>query len=178
MEPVTLALVGTTVLTEGIKFLYAQAGEVISRWRQRRDEPVPVPADAPLEGTLKPVTVDPAAMERLEGEIVKLRRALTPYLDDVAPEPVDPDNPNLIEVTDGLRRSLEAVLRQRIRFKGEAGNPSGPLVEGEVNVDDVLGYVAGVRARSIEGGQVKGTAKAKRVGPGGTLTSVDADRIG
>ncbi len=77
-----------------------------------------------------------------------------------------------------MRRSLEAVLGQRIRFKGEAGKPSGPLVEGEVNVDDVLGYVSGVRARSIEGGHVKGTAKAKRVGPGGKLTGVDADRVG
>ncbi len=96
MEPVTLAVVGTTVLTEGIKFLYVQAGEVISRWRHRRDQPVPVPADAPLEGTLEPAKVDPAAMERLEGEIVELRRALSPYLDDVAPEPVDPNNSDLI----------------------------------------------------------------------------------
>ena len=139
---------------------------------------MPVPPDAPLEGTLEPVKVDPVAMERLEGEIVALRRALSPYLDDAAPEPVDPNNSELIEVTEGLRRSLEAVLGQRIRFKGEAGKPSGPLVQGEVDVDDVLGYVAGVRARSIEGGQVKGTAKAKRVGPGGALFAVEADHIG
>jgi hypothetical protein len=170
VEPVTLALVGTTVLTQGIKFLYAQAGEAISRWRQRRAEPIPVPPNAPLEGTLEPAKVDPAAMERLESDIVQLRRALSPYLDDAVPEPVDTNNANLIDVTDGLRRSLEA--------KGEAGKQSGPLVEGEVDVDDVLGYVAGVRARSIEGGQVKGTAKAKRVGPGGELFGVDADRIG
>jgi len=178
MEPITLAVVGTAVLTEGVKFLFTQAGEAIKRWRANRDEPVPVPAEAPLEGTLEPATLDPAAMERLEGEIAELRSALAPYTDDIAPAPVDPGNADLIAVADGLRRALEAVLGQRIRFKGEGGEPSGPLVEGEVNVDDVLGYVAGVRAGSIEGGVVRGTVKAKTVGPGGSGVGVDTDRIG
>lgn len=178
VEPITLALVGTTVLTEGIKFLYSVAGETITRWRDRRDDPVPVPADAPIEGKLEPAKIDPAAMARLDGEVVELRRALAPYVDDVAPAPVDASNADLIEVVEGLRRSLEAVLGQRIRFKGEAGEPSGPLVEGEVTVDEVLGYVAGVRARSIDGGVVRGSVAAKTVGPEGQAVGVDVDSIG
>jgi hypothetical protein len=178
VEPITLAVVGTTVLVEGVKFLYAQAGEAIKYWRERRDTPVPIPADAPIEGELEPAKIDSAAMERLEGEIVELRQALDPYAADVAPALVDANNHDLIEVIEGLRRSLEAVLGQRIRFKGEAGEPSGPLVEGEVNVDDVLGYVAGVRARSIEGGVVRGSIRAKTVAPGSQAAGVDVDRIG
>lgn len=178
MEPVTLALVGSTVLTEGIKFLYGQAGEAIKRWRDRRHEPVPVPADAPIEGKLEPAKVDPTAMERLEGEIIELRRALSPFVDDVAPQPVDTNNSDLIEVVEGLRRALEVVLGERIRFRGEGGEPSGPLVEGEANVDEVLGFVAGVRARSIQGGAVRGSARAKMVGPGGQAVGVDVDGIG
>ena len=36
MEPVTLATVGGTILVEGVKFLYAQASDLIRYWRERR----------------------------------------------------------------------------------------------------------------------------------------------
>lgn len=181
MEPISLAVVGTAVLTEGIKFLYAQAGEAIKSWRARKEgeaAPVPVAAGAPLEGELEPAVLDAAAMERLEDEIRALRASLAPYVDDVAPEPVDDGNQDLIGVVDGLRRSLEAVLGQRIRFRGEPGEPSGPLVTGEVDVDNVAGYVAGVRARSIQGGQIRASVRAKKVEAGGQAVAVDLDTIG
>jgi len=178
VEPITLALVGATVLTEGIKFLYSQAGEAIKRWREKRDDPVPVPPGAPIQGELQPARVDAEAMERLGGEIVQLRRALAPYVDDVAPEPVDPSNNDLVDVVDALRRALEPVLGERIRFTGESGEPSGPLVEGEVSVDDVQGFVAAVRARSIEGGVVRGSVTVKKVETGGEVVGVDVGTIG
>jgi hypothetical protein len=182
VEPITLTLVGTAVLTEGVKFLFAQAGEAIKWWRERKDdaeaEPVPVPANAPLDGRLEPAVIDRAAMERLEGKIGELRAALAPYADALTPAPVDPQNPDLIAVVEALRRSLEAVLGQRIRFKGEPGDPSGPLVTGEVDVDQVFSYVAGVSARSIQGGQVRGTVRVKTAEPGSRVVGVDADTIG
>ena len=182
MEPITLAVVGATALTEGVKFLYSQAGEAIKWWRERRDDPDPaplsVPADAPLEGHLEPATVDRDAMGRLENEIRDLRAALGAYVDDVAPEPVDPADQDLIAVVDGLRRALEAVLGQRIRLKGEPGDPSARLRRGKLDVDSVAGYVAGVRARSIEGGHVRGTLRVKTVDAGGKAIAVDVDSIG
>jgi hypothetical protein len=38
-EPVTitLAVVGTAALKEGVKFLYGQAGELLKRWREKRE---------------------------------------------------------------------------------------------------------------------------------------------
>jgi hypothetical protein len=182
VEPSTLGLVGTAVLTEGVKFLFAQAGEAIRWWRERKDdaqaEPVLVPANAPLHGRLEPAVLDHDAMKRLEGKIGELRAALAPYADPLTPAPVDPDNPDLIAVVEGLRRSLEAVLGQRIRFQGEPGDPSGPVVMGEVDVDQVFSYVAGVSARSIRGGQVRGTVHVKTVEAGGRVVGVDADTIG
>ena len=35
-DPFTLGAVGAVVLTEGIKFLYGQAGEALKRWRERK----------------------------------------------------------------------------------------------------------------------------------------------
>ena len=37
VDPLTLSTIGAVALTEGIKFLYEQAGEVLKRWRERKD---------------------------------------------------------------------------------------------------------------------------------------------
>jgi len=39
-DPTTLsaAAIGAAALTEGIKFLYGQAGEILKRWRERKDK--------------------------------------------------------------------------------------------------------------------------------------------
>ena len=36
MEPFTVGALGALTATEGIKFLYGQAAEILSRWRERR----------------------------------------------------------------------------------------------------------------------------------------------
>ena len=65
-DPITLTLVGTVVLTEGIKFLYGQAGELIKRWRERKDAAdaskqieTPLKADPNIfNGTVGPLVAD------------------------------------------------------------------------------------------------------------------------
>src|SRR5689334_19397449 len=37
-DPFTLGAIGALALTEGIKFLYTQAGALIDSWRKRREE--------------------------------------------------------------------------------------------------------------------------------------------
>src|SRR5947199_10744351 len=37
VDPLTLSTIGAVALTEGIKFLYEQAGEVLKRWRERKN---------------------------------------------------------------------------------------------------------------------------------------------
>lgn len=182
-DPLSWAVLGALVATEGIKFIYDQATEVLKRRRERKagreaeaEAPIPVPADAPLEGTLEPPRVDFDAAERLHDEIKALRSALGDYaegLDD--PEPGDQE---LAAAANGLRQALEVVYGQRITFRGEDREPSGPTVIGRAEAETVAGDVAGVRARLIRSGRIQGTAVVKEVQQGGKVTAVDADTIG
>ena len=183
-DPLTLTAVGAVVLTEGIKFLYQQAGEVLKRWRERKEagksattEPaeVELPSDA-FEGQLEQPQVNLAAVERLEQDLRDLRAAVADYAQGI--DNVDPRNQQLLQATDGLRHAMEAVYGQRITFLGEPRTASGPSVTGEANVDDVLGYVAGLRASKIVGGNVTGRVTAKIVRPGGQVIGVDVGTIG
>ena len=137
MEPFTLGAIGAVVLTEGIKFLYNQAGEVLKRRREHREaaaagttteETVPINATAPpiFEGTLAPTAVDFDVVERLGQDLKDLRDGLADYAQEI--EPVDPKNENLLKTVDALRQIMEAVYQQRLTFKGEQRAPSGPLV--------------------------------------------------
>jgi len=188
-EPLTLAAVGAVVLTEGIKFLYGQATKILDRWRDRRDaaakgqtpaqtEAAPLPADAPriFEGQLTPLVIHFDAVEKAEEQLRALRKELSDYADGYAT--VDPNDERVVAATDAVRRLLEAIYQQRITFKGESRPTSGPVVEGEVKVDEVLGYVAAVRARVIASGHVSAHAEATKVGSEGTLIGVDVDTIG
>ena len=37
VDPLTLSAIGVVAITDGIKFLYGQAGEILKRWRERKD---------------------------------------------------------------------------------------------------------------------------------------------
>lgn len=130
VEPLSWAVLGALVATEGIKFLYGQATEVLKRRRERKAgkeaeaaEPIAVPADAPLQGRLEPPQVDFDVADRLQDEIKALRSALADYADGLAdPEPGDQE---LAAAANGLREALEVVYGQRITFQGEDREPSG-----------------------------------------------------
>jgi hypothetical protein len=182
-EPLSWAVLGALVATEGIKFLHDQATEVLKRRRERKAgkeaeaaEPIAVPADAPLNGTLEPPQVDFDAADRLLDEIKALRSALGEYADGLAdPEPGDQE---LAATANGLRHALEVVYGQRITFRGEDREPSGPAVIGKVEADNVAGEVAGVRARLVRSGRVEATVKVKEVREGGKVIGGDFDTIG
>ena len=182
-DPFSAAVLGGAVLTQGIKFLYAQAGEVLKRWRERREtggasaEAATLrPPEGLLEGTVEPVQPRDDQADLLEKELRETRRLLADYADGTdVPKPED----HLpAEQADALRRLLEAVYGQRITFRGEHRPSSGPLVTGEIDVKQVVGDAAAVRAKVISSGEVHGTAKAERVEAGGKLTGVEADQIG
>jgi hypothetical protein len=187
-DPLTLAAVGAVALTEGIKFLYGQAGEALKRWREHKAAkaaaaaPVvvePVSAELPpaaFEGQLQDPQLHLDAVERLEQELRELRAAVADYAQGI--DSVDPGDKQLLEAVDGLRRAMEAVYGQRIAFKGEPGPPSGVQVMGEAKVDEVLGYVAGLRARRVIAGSVTGRVEVKKVDRGGQAVGVEIDTIG
>jgi hypothetical protein len=186
-DPLTLAAVGAVALTEGIRFLYGQAGEALKRWRERKQaasgsaealaEPIPVelPAAA-FEGQLHDPRLDLEAVERLEQDLRDLRAAVADYAQGI--DMVDPNDRRLLEALDGLRQAMEAVYGQRIVFKGEAGTSSGTVVTGEAKVKEVRGYVAGLRARRIIAGTATGRIEADTVAPEAEAVGLEVDTVG
>src|SRR5215211_829807 len=85
VEPITLTLVGTVALTEGIKFLYSQATEILRRRSERREEEkvtdqlaaaepidIELPDDA-FEGQLSDPQIHFDALDRVEGRLKQVR---------------------------------------------------------------------------------------------------------
>lgn len=180
-DPLTLSAVGIVALTEGVKFLYGLAGDLLRRRRERRDddrapvtEPVSVALpDEAFQGQLKDPVAHFDRLADLDSSIRELRAKLADYAEGI--DDLSPDDRESLEYVDGLRRALETVLGQRIVFRGEAVPADGSVV-GTATVDEVLGYVAGLRARSISGG-ARGHVEAGRVGPGGSAVGLEADTI-
>jgi hypothetical protein len=187
-DPLTLSAIGAVAITEGIKFLYDQASEILKRWRERKDaakdasiqldktEPIDVKLPPVFEGQLSAPHIHFDAVERVEEQLRELRKDLSDYADEI--ESVDLKDETLLQRVDALRQLLEAVYQQRITFKGEQRPPSGPVVEGRIDVEEVAGYAAAVRARQIISGTVSAEATVRRVEPGGQVIGVDADSIG
>lgn len=195
-EPITLAVVGTIALTEGIKFLYNQAGEVLKRRRERRDvaakakaeaeakeaaqppsEPVNVKLpEAAFEGQLVSPKINFDAAEKLAEPIAELRKELSGYADGT--EEVNTSDEKLLQNIDALRQALEAVYQQRLTFKGEQREASGPTVEGRIDVETVKGYVAAVRAKNVYAGDIRADIKSKLVESGGSVVGVEIENLG
>jgi hypothetical protein len=181
VDPLSLGGLGALAATEGIKFLYAQASELLKRWRDRKagketeaDEPIPVTAGDVLEGTLAPLRPDLDAVDRLGPDIKAFARVLGDYAGGL--EEPSPNDRDLVDAADGLRRALEVVYGQRITFKGERREASGPIVVGLADVDKVAGDVAGVRARLVRSGRVHGELHAEDVT--GKASGTEVDTVG
>ena len=179
-DPLTLGVVGATALTEGVKFLYEQASELLARWRERHEtELEPVEIEAPpglLAGGVGRARIDESALTLLESDIRDLHTFLAPYA--AADQPVSRLDDKVVAMADALRRSLEAVYGRRITFAGEPRPPSGPVVTGEIKAAEISGYVAGVRARVVKSGDVRGSVVTDQVAPGASAFGVDVDSIG
>jgi hypothetical protein len=184
-----LSSLGTAALTEGIKFLYSQASEILKRWRQKKDaeekstsqlnqsEPLQIELPSTVfEGQLSNPRIHFDAVQELESELRALRGDLLDYAEGL--EMVGITDENLLQTIDLLRDILEKVYKQHLTFKGEDRPSSGLLVESKVDVQQIAGHVAAVRARKAKSGTIKADGKAGTVELGGELIGVDIDEIG
>jgi hypothetical protein len=173
VDPV-LTTVGVAALTEGVKFLYAQATEVLKSWRAgRRGEPAaPAMVPAPEGVSVGPSAEPPLPAPRdalMEDTLLELRDMVDQVRDgtvDIASEPGR-------RMVADLRDYLEVVLRAPIRFAGE---PARTLETGRVDVvaRRVEGDVAGVRARGGVTGRIGDVSvDVDEVGETGRVTGVD-----
>jgi hypothetical protein len=183
-DPLTLTVVATCVVTEGIKFLYGQAAEAVKRWRESpKDAGASKTAQAKVtpppqifDGPLEPLEFHLGQVEQLEKELLTLRSALADQADGLAS--VHADDRALLETIDAFRQAMEAVYQQRLTFVGEQRPQSGPVVEGTIDVAVIAGTAAAVRARLIASGKVVGRVEADRVETGASAYGVDVDTVG
>ena len=188
-EPITMAALGAAALSQGITFLYAQATEMLNRWRARRDaarrgeEPpdlVPLGAgvDHPaLNGALRPGPVDEGVVRDRSAEFSELADALGRYLDN--PQSVDPADTELVARAEALRGLLELVYGQHITFRGESREPTGARIDATAVVKRVDGALVNVRVKHVgDGASITSTVHVDDVGAGGHVTGVDVDGLG
>jgi len=174
-DPISI-VIGTAALTEGVKFLYGQAGQILTRWRERKDavakkaaktEPAEVRLPGVFEGQLLAPEIHFENLETLEQPLIKWRGQLSNYADSTLA--VKDTDQNLLQATDELRRILEAIYRQRITFKGEQREPSGTRIDTEIELGDVLGNATLADIGEISGGQVHTKGKVGTIGPDATF---------
>jgi hypothetical protein len=183
-DPLTLSAVGAVVLTEGIKFLYGQAGELLKRRRERKEkgaaavpEQVAIPPTTALNGQLGSPAVDDEYLDKVEGELRELKATLNDYADGT--EIADPGNHDLLVRVDELRQLIEAIYGQRITFDGEARPPSGtPVVIGNLKANIVRGKAGAVNIDKMNSGNVTGTADVGEVEKEGQVNGVKIRRLG
>jgi hypothetical protein len=170
-DPLSVAAIGAVAITEGIKFVYGQASELIKRHRERKEKgaepgtPIPVEGAEVLDGELKPLTPDYEVLERLEQRVTDLAVELAKYKDGlVAPEPAT------AKTVQELRDALEAIYGQRLTFKGEDRPEStGTVISGELRARIVKGLAIATDVGSVRGdATVTGTADVDTVDEGGT----------
>ena len=133
-EPFDLVVLGSAA-TEGIKFIYGQAAEVLSEWRRRRkqdpsderDLDVPVLARAVLDAPPSGSTASAAVIARDYQDLVRLSGALSPYALNQAD--VSAGDAELASAAGQLRDLLEAVYGQRFTFRGERRAEASAVID-------------------------------------------------
>ena len=174
VDPLSLAALGAVALTEGVKFLYGQATELLKRRRERRDAArkaevaaadLPAAPDGLLDGSLT-VPGDVAVSDAEADQLIKLMSQLDADAEDL--EPIRADDAELLKAADALRGLLEGVYGQRITFAGEPGRPptGTPLDAAE------LAACAAAGSAIIASGE---RAAAAGINPGVMATGDHAD---
>lgn len=181
-DPLTLTVLGGVVATEGIKFLYGQATELLKAWRERRRKveagealpsqlTVPVLANEVLDGQPAEPVADATVLDRQSKSLVQLIGALSPYAQGQAD--IDLADEELAEQAGRLRALLEATYGQRFTFRGEQRDPTGTRVTVSQVLGEVEGSVVGAHADIGPGGDFDIHQDVKAVKPGGSVTGFE-----
>jgi hypothetical protein len=141
MDP--LGTCESAVLTQGVQFLFQQAGELLSRWRARRHDKE---AQAPQDTAARVIIDGPQPVDDSPGKETEiLLEELISLVRPIQSGKIDPQLPSAIAAIEQLRDVVEAALQTPIRFPGE---PLRPVKVSNIHVvaERVKGQVAGLRA--------------------------------
>jgi hypothetical protein len=185
-DPVTLSALGGVAATEGIKFLYGQAAELLRAWRARRGKAdaggagparltVPIVPNDVLDAAPADTVADAAVLDRESKTLIQLVGALAPYANGLAD--IDPADAELGAQAGRVRALLEAAYGQRFTFRGEHREPTGTRVTVSQVLGDVEGDVVGAEADVGPGGDLAVEQHATTVKADGSVTGFKG-RIG
>jgi hypothetical protein len=177
-DPVTLTVLGGVAATEGIKFLYGQAAELLKAWREQRRKvdageappsqlTVPILENEVLDGAPGEPVADATVLDRESKSLVQLIGALSPYADGKAD--IDLADEELSEQAGRLRALLEAAYGQRFTLRGEQRDPTGTRVSVRQVLGDVEGSVLGADADVGPGGDLDIDQDVSTVKAGGSV---------
>jgi len=168
--------VATTALVEGVKFLYQQAGEVLSAWRaRRRDRQAPPPKAVEPPGAVRVERSRPLP-DPTNPEMAEALQELKDLVEPIKDGEVDPEAIAARQAVAMLRELLEVIVGTTITFEGE--RPQALAVSDvDVVVQRVAGQVRGVHAdlAKLQGPATIRTVRvhASDVDGGGAVTGVD-----
>jgi hypothetical protein len=186
MDP--LAVLSASALSEGVRFLFEQAGLLLDRRRAARgtdgaaaeepaDDIIALPSEA-FTGSLDTRRREEDALSESAPALRELRTLLFPYLDGEGK--IQPGDTELLRLVDRLRQLLEAIYGQRIAFTTEAGErtASGTELRSTVDIKEITAEVIAIKARRINSGVIHSEIRAEKVGEGGRVVGVEAEDIG
>lgn len=182
-DPLTWATLGGTAATESIKFLFAQATEVLKAWRDRRQRnsddalEVPVAETDVLDGVPVGVELDTGTIQLEEATLVRLIQDLAPYA--VGLSDVDPGDASLATAVSRTRDILERAYGQRLTFRGEDRAETGSRLTVTQRISQASGEITGVDAESIgRAVDIAVDQAAGEVREDGSVTGLRIRRIG
>ena len=185
----TLSVLSGALISDGVQFLYARAGELLNWLRARKSagaqsqsEPVPAPAVGPvgsavLDGPLDTRRIDQGALEQLAAVIASGRGVLSPYAEGFIP--VEAGDSTLLSAMGRVRRALEGVYGQTITFEGERGRGrTGAVLDVRMVLDDIYGEVTGGKIGRLHEGEVTIDVHGRDVKPGATVIGGQIEEMG
>jgi hypothetical protein len=189
-DPFTATAIAAVVMAEGIKFLYGQAGDLLKRWRDRKEkaataaaapdtrpEKVELPPNTAIQGSLTSPEINYEFLAEVEDRLRAERKALNDYADGT--ETPDPANRQLLARVDSLRMLLEGVYGQTITFVGEQRPPTGtPVALGVVRARIIRGNATGFEVDEMVSGSGTGIVESDEVAEGATATGMKVKKLG
>jgi hypothetical protein len=178
-DPLSLAALGGSALTQAFGFVFGQLEAVLERKRADKDpriiedEPITLEQPLILAGRLAPLTIDQASLHEHAAELLLLRNLLANYCER---NELNAADKALIQMLSRAREILEDVYGQSISFQGEDHPRTGTRIQQRIK--DAHGKTVGLEVREFSQGEARVSQVIDTVHKGGEIIGGRFDRLG
>jgi hypothetical protein len=168
----------STLATEGVKFLFAEAHHLISWWRERRSRKQDAVADEDdrrlVDGIEVSDLVDTDLIDDLERNLTTAEHGLQLPASAGSPPPAGAATPTVAAIA-----RLQELLASALVIDVSRPNPAAARLQAVLSLDVVAGDATGVRIRRTHGpATITSVIEAKEVQETGSVTGISIDEIG